>query len=143
MGLLNVGYILADTPLEGDGLERLEQFGNSILYKNQYAMPRAWVELDGKPTPAIIESMLPNEIRIQAQGPGLLVLAEIFYPGWKAWVDNQPVTILESHDVLRSVQLDDGEHDIVFRYRPTALIYGMGLCLLGLVLTFVWGRVIR
>ena len=143
LGFLNVGYILSDYPLHVDGLDRIAEYENKTLYKNRVIMPRAWVELDGKPTPAIIESMLPNEMRIQAQGPGLLVLAEILYPGWNAWVDNQPVTILESHDVLRSVQLDDGEHEIVFRYRPTALIYGMGLCLLGLILTAVWGRVIR
>ena len=143
LGLLNVGYILTDYPLQGDGLDRLEQFGNNILYKNRDAMPRAWVERDGKSVPAMIETMLPNEVRILAQGPGKLVLAETMYPGWKAWVDNQPVKILESYGLLRSVQLDDGGHEIMFRYHPMALIYGMGLCFLGLLLMFVWGRGIR
>ena len=41
LGLLNVGYILSAYPLHADGLDEIAAFGNTLLYKNRYAQPRA------------------------------------------------------------------------------------------------------
>jgi hypothetical protein len=143
LGLLNVGYVLSDYPLQVDGLDRLAAYGDKILYKNREVLPRARLESDGTTTQAEVVSMMPNLIRIRARGPGLLTLAEISYPGWKAWIDDQPAMILDSNRLLRSVQLQKGEHEVVFRYRPVMLMYGVGLLFLGFCLMVVLGRGVR
>ena len=140
LGLLNVGYILSAYPLQADGLDEIASFGDTFIYRNRYVRPRAWVESGGEIETAIVESMSPNYLRINASGPGLLSLAEIVYPGWRAWIDDNPVTILAKEGLLRSVQLDPGDHEVVFRYLPNALFIGFGLMVVGILLIIVIGR---
>lgn len=53
-------------------------------------------------------------------GPrGLLVLADACYPGWHAYVDGVDTPILRANVVFRAVPVGEGDHDVVFRYRPT------------------------
>ena len=35
--------------------------------------------------------------------PGLLVLSEVYYPAWKAYVDDLPVPLLAANHALRAV----------------------------------------
>ena len=75
--------------------------------------------------------------------PGLLVLAETHYPGWAATVDGQPVPIHATNMAFRGVELDAGEHEILFAYqpawlRPSLILAGLAF-LLGLV-AMVWPR---
>jgi hypothetical protein len=140
LGLLNVGYILSAYPLLADGLDYIGVYDKQILYQNRYILPRAWVEHDNELNPVEGVSSAPNNIRITAKGPGRLYLSEISYPGWKVWVDHQPADIDESLGVLRSVQLGDGKHEIVFRYLPKTLYFGVGLMGLGVLLAIVFRR---
>ncbi len=64
-----------------------------------------------------------NEIRVQASlpSPALMVLGEIYYPGWQVEVDGEPGEIIRANHVLRAVALPAGDHDIVFRYDMSLL----------------------
>jgi hypothetical protein len=57
--------------------------------------------------------------------PGLLIASEIIAEGWRASVDGNDVSILTVHDLLRGVPLPAGEHEIIFRYDPASLRYGL------------------
>jgi hypothetical protein len=140
LGLLNVGYVLSAYPLQADGLDEIATFGETLLYKNLYSQPRAWVETGIGIRPAMVESKSPNFLRITANGPGLLALAEISYPGWRAWIDDKPVAILAKEGLLRSVHLEPGDHEIVFRYFPKVLFIGFGLMVFGALLILLIGR---
>lgn len=68
----------------------------------------------------------PQEIIIDINTPqkGLLVLADTYYPGWKAYVDNQETEILPVNLNSRGVIIDRGEHQIKFSYQPKSLEIG-------------------
>ena len=55
---------------------------------------------------------------------GILVLSEIYYPGWVAAIDGQPATIHRTDWSLRSVIVDAGEHRVDFRYEPASFRNG-------------------
>jgi len=77
----------------------------------------------------------PTEITldVSAGTPGLLVLGEITYPGWRAEVDGQPVSIVEADGVLRAVPVEAGHFTVHFRYQPTSLYVGMAVSIVTLL----------
>jgi predicted transporter len=85
---------------------------------------------------AIVNESL-NEVEIEARTAraGLLVFNDSWAPGWRAYVDGVPQTVLRVNHAFRGVVLAAGKHQVVFRYRPLALI--VGLWISGATLFFV------
>lgn len=89
-----------------------------------------------KPAEFRIIKELANQIEIQvnASEPGWLVLADIWYPGWEAAVDGNPVEILRADATFRAVAVPAGEHVVVLRYKPRSFLLGAGLSAATIVL---------
>lgn len=76
---------------------------------------------------------------VTATYPGLLVLADLHYPGWTAEEDGRPLPILKADGCFRAVSLPAGTHRVVFRYRPVSFYAGLGLTGLAvLAVVAVW-----
>ncbi len=71
-------------------------------------------------------------LRADVTSPALLVLADTYYPGWQATVDDTPAPILRVNLMFRAVVLSPGEHDVVFSYRPVSWQRGALISLLTL-----------
>ncbi len=132
LGLLNVRYVVAAYELPGSQLYLLAHIEDTYIYRNPFALPRAWVQNPDFPpgksllsTPWLTER--PNAILIQAQGPGLLVLSQVDYPGWRAYLDGQPVQIQKVANLLQGVLLPPGPHTVDFVFRPFSVYLGLGL----------------
>jgi hypothetical protein len=71
----------------------------------------------------------PNALEISTQAPvtSLLVLSEIYYPGWKAWLDDQPTPILPTDIALRGVVVPAGAHRVRMEFRPSILPIALGI----------------
>jgi hypothetical protein len=84
----------------------------------------------------------PLRIVVEADSnqPGLLVLSDLYYPGWEATVDGQPVPIYEANACVRAVPLDPGAHTVEIRFRPKPLLYGAVISLTSGVLLLVVGK---
>jgi uncharacterized membrane protein YfhO len=69
----------------------------------------------------------PNRVVVQAtlDEPGLLVLGEIWYPGWQALDNGQPAPIVRTDAILRGVYLEAGIHTIEYLYRPRTVQAGL------------------
>ena len=76
------------------------------------------------------------------QGPGKLVLSEINYPGWIASVDGVQQDIEPAYDILRSINLEDGNHEVSFKYRPISIFAGIILAFVGWTLV-IWQYLIE
>jgi hypothetical protein len=57
-------------------------------------------------------------IELTAPSTCLAVIAESYYPFWRAEIDGQPVEILRVSCGLMGIQLPAGNHTIVLRYAP-------------------------
>jgi uncharacterized membrane protein YfhO len=71
----------------------------------------------------------PNEILIDTNtsNDGVLVLSEVYYPGWRAWVDDKEVFVLRADFLFRAVQLSTGSHRVRLVYDPILFNIGAGL----------------
>jgi len=73
--------------------------------------------------------------------PGILVLLDNHYPGWKAFVDGVPAPVLRANYAFRAVPVPAGTHEIRFTYRPRYWVAGLIACavsLLALIGGLVW-----
>jgi hypothetical protein len=70
-------------------------------------------------------------VRTRGSRPGVLVLADAYYPGWNARLDGAPVPTLRADTALRAVVVPPGEHRVEWRYEPRAFRVGIALAGLG------------
>jgi hypothetical protein len=68
-------------------------------------------------------------LKINTGAPGLLMLSEMYYPAWKAYVDGRPVPLYNSDYLLRAVPVPEGDHAVELRYESTALNAGIAVSL--------------
>jgi len=62
--------------------------------------------------------------RASLDRPGLLVVSEGYYPGWRATVDGEAAPIFRVNVMMRGVVLAAGEHEVVFRFRSVSVAAG-------------------
>jgi Bacterial membrane protein YfhO len=91
---------------------------------------------DGPVGSATIEAYAADEVRLatDARTPSLLVLADTYYPGWRAFVDGQEQPVVRGDLLFRVVALPAGQHEVVFRFEPTSIRLGLAISLLALVI---------
>ena len=109
-----------------------------------------WEPLPLEPVPEVEDEVLitadtPAYIGLQARlgAPGLLVLSEVTYPGWRVYVNGRPARLYEADGVLRAVLLPKGESRVVFRFLPITFYVGIALSSLTVLLIIVEDRLLR
>ena len=96
-------------------------------------------------TTARVTSYDPNAIDLELDAPaaGVVVLNEVWYPGWHVTVDGDDATPMRVDYLLRGVAVSAGHHAIAWRFHPTHFrpLFAMyALALLGVLAAFVWPR---
>lgn len=172
--LLNVKFVLLprDRP-PVDGLEKLLEQPDHVVYRMVYSLPRAWavraaqvatsvddardralapgfhpgdaVILEETPAgPPVqpgerpdvqITHLSPQRVEIAtfADGPSFLVLADTYYPGWKARIDDEETHIYRANYLTRAILLPAGRHHVVFTFEPMSLRLGAAITLVTLL----------
>ena len=79
----------------------------------------------------------PGHFTVVAQTPetAYLVLAEVWYPGWQAAVDGDPVTIYRANTAFMAVQIPSGESAVTFNFTSPMLTIGAIISLLTILLS--------
>jgi hypothetical protein len=77
----------------------------------------------------------PDHVEMTTAAPGrrLLVLTDLFYPGWIAEVDGQPVPIRLANFAFRAVTVPAGTHTVRFVYRPRSVYWGAAVSTVALL----------
>ncbi len=81
-------------------------------------------------------SHAPNKLvyRSSNANNGFVVFSEIYYQqGWEARVDGIATPIYRVDYTLRGLELDAGEHEIVFEFKPDVVRFGSQISLAGSV----------
>ena len=61
---------------------------------------------------------------IESNKPGFVVFSEMFYPGWKAEINNKEVKLHKVNFILRGLFVTKGANQIKFYFEPSAIKYG-------------------
>jgi len=83
---------------------------------------------------AVVEQA-PGRVVLDARlaRPGLVILADVFYPGWKLTVDDRPAPILRANRLMRGAAVAEGRHRLVYTYDPASFKIGAAVSVAGLL----------
>ena len=84
-------------------------------------------------------------ISVRMETPGLVVLADNWDKGWRAYWNGKPVPVLRANYAVRGVVLPAGSGTLEFIYKPASWILGLWLAGFGVIILSGWfaGIVIR
>jgi hypothetical protein len=88
----------------------------------------------------------PNqaEYRVVSGEPTWLVISDTWYPGWRAWLDDEPAELYRADYLFRAVHVPPGVHTIRTAYVPLSFTAGLVISLLSLVVSIlIQAKVIR
>ena len=122
--------IVAKSSVEKDPAKTLQRLASAdfdpetevILSEPVKPHPSAILKAQAK-----ITSYKNNRVTIQATTNefGILVLADSYYPGWKAYVDGNESTLLRANHFYRAVEVSKGDHRVEFIYDPLSFRVGI------------------
>ena len=73
------------------------------------------------------------ELTTKSDGAAVLVLSEIYYPAWKAYVDGEPAPLYRANWSLRAIPVPSGEHRVEMRFESEAFATGSWITLITLI----------
>lgn len=82
-------------------------------------------------------------LRVTRDDPGWLVAVQTWFPGWEATVDGFPTELRRANHAFSAVPVDAGVHDVVLRYRPRSVLYGVVVSGAALVVLLMWAATAR
>ncbi len=93
-------------------------------------------ETFGEDAVASISSYTANRVVVAVESPGtaVLVLSDAYDPGWKATIDGTPVEVFPVYYAFRGVAMPEGDHEVVFEYKPRAFQLGLLISVAGLAM---------
>jgi uncharacterized membrane protein YfhO len=82
---------------------------------------------DPEGTLEIVKQSDPNRVVVRASMStnSWLVLSDLWFPGWRVYVDGSEQPILKADYLFRAVELRPGEHLVEFVYRPMSFTLGL------------------
>ena len=86
-----------------------------------------------------ITSYEPNRLTydVSSDKGGVLVFSEIYYPGWEATVDGQPVELGRVDYILRAMNIQPGKHQVELSFFPKSVNMTETIAYIAYVLLFL------
>jgi hypothetical protein len=98
------------------------------------------VDAGGPSGSATIMDWSDGALRVDtnAPGPRFLVVAQSYYPGWRASIDGKPVGIIRTNVAFQGVTVPAGKHTVLFSFVPTSLRLAVAIALLGIAVIAIY-----
>jgi hypothetical protein len=135
-------------PREVDALERLATLDPHTHVLLHGPVAEAALAVSGVGPGAALEAYRPVPLAartanrlaldVHLERPGILVLNEPFFPGWRASDGAHPVPILRANVLFRALVLGPGEHHITLEFAPPAWRAGWWISLGAAAVTLIF-----
>ena len=79
------------------------------------------------------------ELEASLESPGLVILADVYYPGWELTIDGKPAPIYAVNGLMRGAAVPAGTHRLVYSYAPRSFLVGRVGSILGLGVLALFG----
>lgn len=109
-----------------------------IEIKSRSASSNCKAGLNSEPAQIVVveDKSLEMTIEIDASHAGWLFIADTYYPGWHAYLDQDEVTIYPANAAFRAIEIPVGKHNLELRYEPRSFWGGALISVIGISLYF-------
>ena len=132
------------TPAPEQGGDELDAYLARIQEGSEPVAERVLLDRQPSPEPTeaagplpapeyIVDGMDEVVLHTAADSSAILLLADMWAPGWQVAVDGEEAQLLKADLVLRGVALGPGPHEVRFHYQDPSLLRGLRLTVLGLL----------
>lgn len=122
----------------GCELEELYRGPDGRILRNRSALPRARFAVAAGTVR--VGARAPTRWRLETDSPtgGMVVVANPYFPGWRARVDGRPAGIDIAPGEAIRLAVPAGSHTIELAYLPHSLLAGLGLAVGSLAVAIAW-----
>jgi len=99
--------------------------------------PASALPAGGAYRPGRVVRWAPNRIEVHAEGPGWLVVGQVWAPGWRASVDGVQTEVYRTDVAFCGLALSAGPHTVVLEYAPTGWLWGRWVSLVAVLVVIV------
>ncbi len=87
----------------------------------------------------VIEESSVNgyRFRVQSREKALLVVSQIYYPGWHATVDGERVPVVPADYALTGIPVPAGSHEVHFVFDPGSFKIGLAITILSIIVLLI------
>ncbi|MBI4631612.1 MAG: YfhO family protein, partial [Chloroflexi bacterium] len=80
-------------------------------------------------------------VMIDSTSDGWFYINDVWYPGWKAWVNGEETPVYRANGTFRAVRVPSGQHTVFMKYESTYLSLGIWIAmatwaLIGIIFLF-------
>lgn len=161
LDLLNVKYVivnrndqrLREQPvLNGSSpMKQVWTDESTAILENPTAYPRYWLapsrleykQQAGDPVQERMHGFSRYQVSYQSDTPRFLMISQMYYPGWKAYVDGQKAELQEVDGWLSGLQAPPGRHTVELRFEPAAWLWGRIVSLFSVLGLIAWGIIAK
>jgi len=90
-----------------------------------------------QPTDVLESTFNTYAVRADVKVPSILVYADTYYDGWRAFVDGSETPVLRANHAFKAVRVDPGVHVVRFVFDPPSFRVGAAATIVGLVIVMV------
>jgi len=77
------------------------------------------------------------KVRLESNQAAVLVVSQMYYPGWRATIDGSAVRVFPVDVALTSLVIPSGTHDLRLSFQPTSFRIGLLISLVAVATTFL------
>jgi Bacterial membrane protein YfhO len=141
-------YIVSQATYDRDAMNTLRRISGESFDPMREVILDAPMNLKSKTDfsgQAAIKLYQNNRVEIAARlsEPGILVLTDAFYPGWKVFIGGKEQKVLRANYLFRGVELPAGNQLVEFIYEPDSFKLGLTISLLTVGLLVIVPLVFR
>ncbi len=100
-------------------------FGNYVIIEGAQTTPAA--DCASAQGQVHLEEDGPNRliITVESDVAGWVVLSDVWYPGWRTYIDGEAIQILRANYLFRAIKVHPGIHQLSIEYRPLEFSVGV------------------
>jgi hypothetical protein len=129
--------LYAADPFWNNGMERVYDPHN-VAWVSRTDLNKIRRDLSGLATgpSETVTVTYPNPqqavLEVNLDSPGLVILADVYYPGWVLAIDGEPAPIHRVNGLMRGAAVSSGRHRLVYSYAPLSFRLGRVISIGGL-----------